>query len=129
MQDENKGQSWYSLGIIWAGAMICIPSLLVGNALITNMSLSKALAVAFVGYAIVVIIMILQGMQSSDLGKPTVHIAGQVFGKKGSRTILSIILAIACLGWFGIQANVCGVASKFISNLSFEYTHSNRFIH
>lgn len=110
MQNENKGQSWYSLGIIWAGAMICIPSLLVGNALITNMSLSKALAVAFVGYAIVVIIMILQGMQSSDLGKPTVHIAGQVFGKKGSRTILSIILAIACLGWFGIQANVCGVA-------------------
>lgn len=110
MQNENKGQSWYSLGIIWAGAMICIPSLLVGNALITNMSLSKALAVAFVGYAIVVIIMILQGMQSSDLGKPTVHIAGQVFGKKGSRTILSIILSIACLGWFGIQANVCGVA-------------------
>lgn len=82
MQNENKGQSWYSLGIIWAGAMICIPSLLVGNALITNMSLSKALAVAFVGYAIVVIIMILQGMQSSDLGKPTVHIAGQVFGKR-----------------------------------------------
>lgn len=110
MQNDNKSQSWYSLGIIWAGAMICIPSLLVGNALITNMSLSKALAVAFVGYAIVVFIMVLQGMQSSDLGKPTVHVAGQVFGKKGSRTILSIILAIACLGWFGIQANVCGVA-------------------
>ncbi|KEK10709.1 cytosine permease [Lysinibacillus sphaericus] len=110
MRNDNNVQSWYSLGIIWAGAMICIPSLLVGNALITSMSLSKALAVAFVGYAIVVFIMILQGMQSSDLGKPTVHVAGQVFGKKGSRTILSIILAIACLGWFGIQANVCGVA-------------------
>ena len=110
MKNDNNVQSWYSLGIIWAGAMICIPSLLVGNALITNMSLPKALAVAFVGYAIVVFIMVLQGMQSSDLAKPTVHIAGQVFGKKGSRTILSIILSIACLGWFGIQANVCGVA-------------------
>lgn len=54
--------------------------------------------------------MILQGIQSSDLGKPTVQVAGQVFGKKGSRTIISIILAIACLGWFGIQANVCGAA-------------------
>ncbi|MFF2177779.1 cytosine permease [Lysinibacillus sp. NPDC058147] len=110
MGEDSKGQSWYSLGIIWAGAMICIPSLLVGNTLISGMSLTKALVVSFVGYAIVVIIMILQGMQSSDLGKPTVHVAGQVFGKKGSRTILSIILAIACLGWFGIQANVCGVA-------------------
>ncbi|QPA60364.1 cytosine permease [Lysinibacillus sphaericus] len=110
MRNDNNVQSWYSLGIIWSGAMICIPSLLVGNTLITSMSLSKALAVAFVGYAIVVFIMVLQGMQSSDLGRPTVHVAGQVFGKKGSRTILSIILAIACLGWFGIQANVCGVA-------------------
>jgi len=110
MKNEGNEQSWYSLGIIWAGAMICIPSLLVGNTLISSMTLPMALAVAFVGYAIVVIIMVLQGMQSSDLGKPTVHIAGQVFGKTGSRTILSIILAIACLGWFGIQANVCGVA-------------------
>ncbi|UZM97167.1 cytosine permease [Lysinibacillus sp. MHQ-1] len=82
MRNDNNVQSWYSLGIIWGGAMICIPSLLVGNTLITSMSLSKALAVAFVGYAIVVFIMVLQGMQSSDLGRPTVHVAGQVFGKK-----------------------------------------------
>lgn len=38
--------------------------------------------------------------------------------QKGSRTILSIILAIACLGWFGIQANVCGAA---LANLLAEY--------
>ncbi|MDH5163194.1 cytosine permease [Heyndrickxia oleronia] len=110
MRNNGEHQSWYSLGIVWAGAMISIPSLLVGNTLISGMSLPKTLFVAFVGYFIVVAIMILQGMQSSDLGKPTVHIAGQVFGKRGSRTILSIILAIACLGWFGIQANVCGAA-------------------
>ncbi|MBO0962094.1 cytosine permease [Neobacillus sp. MM2021_6] len=110
MRSDGEYQSWYSLGIIWAGAMICIPSLLVGNALISGMSLPKALLVTFVGYSIVVILMILQGIQSSDLGKPTVQVAGHVFGKKGSRTILSIILAIACLGWFGIQANVCGAA-------------------
>lgn len=82
MEKDGQSQSWYSLGIIWAGAMICIPSLLVGNTLISGMGLTKALAVSFVGYAIVVIIMIFQGMQSSDLGKPTVHVAGQVFGKK-----------------------------------------------
>jgi cytosine permease len=118
MRNNGEHQSWYSLGIVWAGAMISIPSLLVGNTLISGMSLPKALFVAFVGYFIVVAIMILQGMQSSDLGKPTVHIAGQVFGKKGSRTILSIILAIACLGWFGIQANVCGAA---LANLLANY--------
>lgn len=118
MRNDGKQQSWYSLGIIWAGAMISIPSLLVGNTLISGMSLPMALFVAFVGYFIVVTIMILQGIQSSDLGKPTVHVAGQVFGKKGSRTMLSIILAIACLGWFGIQANVCGAA---LANLLAKY--------
>ncbi|GHH99678.1 cytosine permease [Neobacillus kokaensis] len=110
MGSDRKYQSWFSLGIIWAGALVCIPSLLVGNALISGMSLPKALLATFVGYSIVVLLMILQGIQSSDLGKPAVQVAGQVFGKKGSRTIISIILAIACLGWFGIQANVCGAA-------------------
>lgn len=118
MRNDGEHQSWFSLGIIWAGAMISIPSLLVGNTLISNMGLPKTLFVSFVGYAIVVLIMILQGIQSSDLGKPTVHIAGQVFGKKGSRTILSIILTIACLGWFGIQANVCGAS---LANLLAKY--------
>ncbi len=41
--------------------------------------------------------------------------ASQVFGEQGSKKIISIILAIACLGWFGIQANVCGAAfSQFL---------------
>ena len=108
MKAVKEHQSWFSLGIIWAGAVISIPSLLVGNALIAGMGVSKVLLVTLVGYSIIVLLMILQGIQSTDLGRPTVQVAGQVFGKRGSRTILSIILAIACLGWFGIQANVCG---------------------
>lgn len=110
MKAVKKHQSWFSLGIVWAGAVISIPSLLVGNALVAGMGLSTALLVTLAGYAIIVLLMILQGIQSTDLGKPTVQVAAQVFGKTGSRTILSIILAIACLGWFGIQANVCGAA-------------------
>ncbi len=110
MGNKEKTQSWFTLGIVWAGAMISIPGLLVGNTLITGMSLSKTLTVTLIGYAIIVAIMILQGIQSTDLGKTTVQVASQVFGKTGSRTILSIILTIACLGWFGIQANVCGAA-------------------
>ena len=110
MKAGKEHQSWISLGVIWAGAVISIPSLLVGSTLIAGMGLSKTLLVTLAGYSIIVLLMILQGIQSTDLGRPTVQVAAQVFGKKGSRTILSIILAIACLGWFGIQANVCGAA-------------------
>ncbi|WP_054956551.1 cytosine permease [Paenibacillus dakarensis] len=115
---KDGHQSWFTLGVVWAGAVISIPGLLVGNTLISGMSLSKTLWIAFLGYAIIVALMILQGIQSTDLGKSTVQVAAQVFGKKGSRTILSIILAIACLGWFGIQANVCGAA---LASLLAEY--------
>ncbi|MEK3781788.1 cytosine permease [Paenibacillus sp. FSL K6-1566] len=118
MSNTEKTQSWFTLGIVWAGAMISIPGLLVGNTLITGMSLSQTLVVTLVGYAIIVAIMILQGIQSTELGKSTVQVASQVFGSKGSRTILSIILTIACLGWFGIQANVCGAA---LANLLAEF--------
>ncbi|HEY4432752.1 MAG TPA: cytosine permease [Paenibacillus sp.] len=118
MRKDGEHQSWFTLGMVWAGAVISIPGLLVGNTLISGMSLSKTLLIAFLGYSIIVVLMILQGIQSTDLGKTTVQVAAQVFGKKGSRTILSIILAIACLGWFGIQANVCGAA---LANLLGEY--------
>ena len=118
MKKDGEHQSWFTLGMVWAGAVISIPGLLVGNTLISGMSLSKTLLIAFLGYAIIVVLMILQGIQSTDLSKTTVQVAAQVFGKKGSRTILSIILAIACLGWFGIQANVCGAA---LANLLAEY--------
>ncbi|OOC60432.1 cytosine permease [Paenibacillus ihbetae] len=118
MSNTEKTQSWFTLGIVWAGAMISIPGLLVGNTLITGMSLSQTLVVTLVGYAIIVAIMILQGIQSTELGKSTVQVASQVFGTRGSRTILSIILTIACLGWFGIQANVCGAA---LANLLAEF--------
>lgn len=118
MSNTEKTQSWFTLGIVWAGAMISIPGLLVGNTLITGMSLSQTLVVTLIGYAIIVALMILQGIQSTELGKSTVQVASQVFGSKGSRTILSIILTIACLGWFGIQANVCGAA---LANLLAEF--------
>ncbi|WDH83833.1 cytosine permease [Paenibacillus urinalis] len=118
MKNEKANQSWFTLGIVWAGAMISIPGLLVGNTLITGMSMSKTLLVTLVGYSIIVAIMILQGIQSTDLGKTTVQVASQVFGKRGSRTVLSILLTIACLGWFGIQANVCGAA---LANLLGEF--------
>ncbi|MGL9971987.1 cytosine permease [Enterococcus sp. DIV1420a] len=110
MTDKNKIQPWYSLAFILGGSMVCVPSLLIGSTLVSGMGLKKALLVGLVGYALTVVIMVLQGIQSVDLHKPTVQIAKQVFGEVGSQRIISIILAIACLGWFGIQTNVAGSA-------------------
>ncbi|MCL8496311.1 cytosine permease, partial [Apilactobacillus sp. F1] len=107
---NEQQQSWLSLAFVWAGAMISVPGLIIGGTLVAGMPLWEALLTGFIGYGIIVILMILQGIQSSDLQEPSVKVASQVFGIQGSQKIISIILAIACLGWFGLQANVSGGA-------------------
>jgi cytosine permease len=37
-------------------------------------------------------------------------LASSSFGETGSRVVISFVLGIATLGWFGVQANLCGVA-------------------
>lgn len=122
MGERNEEQSWQSLAFIWIGSMISVPGLLLGGTLIADMPFWLAVTTAAVGYGAVVLFMILQGIQSSDLRLPTVQVASQVFGDQGAQKIIAIILAISCLGWFGIQANVAGVAfTQFLDiyNISF----------
>ncbi|MGM0122826.1 cytosine permease [Enterococcus sp. AZ194] len=119
---QVQTQSWQSLAFVWAGAMICVPSLMIGGTLVSGMSFMESLFVGFIGYALIVLLMVLQGMQGADLHRPTVSMASQVFGKTGSQKVISIILMIACLGWFGIQANVCGQAfTTFLSMYEIQF--------
>ncbi|EGF48440.1 cytosine permease [Lacticaseibacillus rhamnosus MTCC 5462] len=84
--------------------------MILGGSLVSGMSLPVAILTGLAGYGFIVLMMISQGMQSVDQGKPAVVVAQQVFGKVGSSKVISIIIAIAALGWFGIQANVGGLA-------------------
>lgn len=112
---ENR-QSWPSIALIWIGTMICVPALMMGGALITGLNLLHALLAGIIGYTIVIIYMSFQGMQAADLGRPTVSAAIPSFGLSGSRVLISLILGISTLGWFGVQANVCGAAFSSILN-------------
>ena len=105
---KKQNQPWWGLAFVWAGALVSIPSIILGGTLVSSMTFTKTLLTALVGYLLVVIIMIFQGMQSSDLAQPTVKAAEYAFGKKGSQRVISLLITIGCLGWFGIQANVAG---------------------
>jgi len=113
---KDKRQSWPSIALIWIGTMICVPALMMGGALITGLNLVNALLAGVFGYTIVVIFMCFQGMQAADLGRPTVSAAVTSFGFSGSRILISLILAISTIGWFGVQANVCGAAFSSMLN-------------
>lgn len=115
---ESERQSWLSLAMIWTGSMICIPCLMIGGVIGTGLSLGGVVLAVLAGYGIVCVYMCLVGMESCDTGLPTVSMASSVLGRKGAQFIISLMLAIACVGWFGIQSAVCGESfSSMVSGI------------
>lgn len=129
MENENKQeinktveqtQTWGELAVIWAGSAVAVTGFVVGGNLAAGSNFWSAVGMAGIGYAILTILMILQGQQGSDLGRTAVDIASQVFGEEGSRKVISIILVVSCLGWFGIQTNIVGQTfSNFLAEFGF----------
>lgn len=125
MSEKNSGfeikaeqrQSWVSIAMVWAGGMICVPCLMVGGVLsIGGLSIGQMVASILIGYGLICAYMICIGMQACDTGLPVAVMAEGALGKQGARYIISLLLAIACIGWFGIQSATCG--SAFASMLA-----------
>ena len=109
--DESKRQSWLSIAAVWAGGMICVPCLMIGGVLVGGgLSFAQIVLSILLGYGMICAYMIFIGMQACDTGLPVSVMASGALGEKGARYIISAILAIACVGWFGIQSAVCGSA-------------------
>lgn len=131
MEQKNTGfeikadqrQSWTSIAMVWAGGMICVPCLMIGGVLVGGgLSFAQIVASILLGYGMICAYMIFIGMQACDTGLPVSVMASGALGEKGARYIISTILAIACVGWFGIQSAVCGsaFASMGASMLGYE---------
>ena len=105
---EEERQSWVSITMVWIGAMICVPALMIGGMIGAGLSLGAAAFAIIVGYALICVFMSFMGMHACDTGLPTAVMAGGALGELGAKYIISTILAISCVGWFGIQAAVCG---------------------
>ncbi len=117
--NENQGfeikaeqrQSWLSIAAVWAGGMICVPCLMIGGVLSGGgLSFGQIIASILIGYGLICAYMIMIGMQACDTGLPVSVMASGSLGQKGARYVISIILALACIGWFGIQSATCGDA-------------------
>lgn len=109
--NESQRQSWLSIAAVWAGGMICVPCLMIGGVLAGGgLSLGEISASILIGYGLICAYMIFIGMQACDTGLPVSVMASGALGEKGARYIISILLVIACVGWFGIQSATCGSA-------------------
>ncbi|MGL5254498.1 MAG: cytosine permease [Brevinema sp.] len=118
---ENKRVHWINIMFIWLGSMICIPSLLEGGAKVEFLSPGGIFWSSLIGYMILAVIVYFQGSQGADLGLPTDKLAESSFGKKGGSFIVSALIALSLIGWFGIQTAITGKAIAQIlafSNIS-----------
>lgn len=106
--EERK--SWGSVAFIWAGSVVCVPALMVGGFITSGLSFASAALAMLLGYLFCVIIMVFMGMQSTDLGIPVVAAAGGAFGETGARYVVSTIISVCFICWFGFQSAVCGEA-------------------
>ena len=107
----EQRQSWQSIAMVWAGGMICVPCLMVGGVLSQGgLSIGQIVVSILIGYGLICAYMICIGMQACDTGLPVSVMAAGALGEQGSQYVMSLILAIACIGWFGIQSATCGAA-------------------
>ena len=84
----------------------CVGQVLSGGGL----SLSEIVISILIGYGLICVYMIFIGMQACDTGLPVAVMASGALGEKGARYVISTLIAIACIGWFGIQSATCGQA-------------------
>lgn len=115
---ENEQKSWIDVALIQAGVFICVPSLLLGGLLATSMSLGNAIIAGILGYTLSTVIAVATGIIGVDLHVPTCVVTKSSFGETGSRIIVSSVFAVASIGWFAVQNNVCGSAfSSFMETM------------
>ncbi len=113
----EQRQSWGSIAMVWAGGMICVPCLMVSGVLSGGgLSMPEIILSIGIGYGLICAYMIFIGMQACDTGLPVSVMAEGPLGRQGARFVISVLLSIACVGWFGIQSATCG--SAFASMLA-----------
>lgn len=95
---------------LWISMSLCIPTYMLASSLIGGgMNWWQAIVTIFLGNAIVLIPLVLNGHAGTKYGIPFPVFARASFGTKGAN-IAAMLRAIVACGWFGIQTWIGGFA-------------------
>lgn len=113
-------QSLWSITIIRIGALATISQFMLGAALGYGMTFWQAFWATILGSVILQVISFLLGYAGAREGLSTSLISRYTgFGKYGS-SIIGAVIAISCIGWFGVQNSVFaeGIVQAFDGQIS-----------
>ncbi|MBI3295750.1 MAG: NCS1 family nucleobase:cation symporter-1 [Deltaproteobacteria bacterium] len=98
----------WNFAALWISMSLCIPTYMIASSLIEGgMNWWQAVLTVFVGNAIVLVPMVLNGHAGAEYGIPFPVFARASFGVLGAN-IPAILRAIVACGWFGIQTWIGG---------------------
>ena len=106
----NRSWGTWNYAALWISMSLCIPTYMLASSLIQGgMNWWQAILTIFLGNAIVLIPMILNGHAGAKYGIPFPVLARASFGTKGAN-IPAMLRAIVACGWFGIQTWIGGAS-------------------
>jgi NCS1 family nucleobase:cation symporter-1 len=107
---EKRTWDTWNYAALWISMSLCIPTYMLASSLIGGgMNWWEAILTIFLGNAIVLVPMILNGHAGAKYGIPFPVFARASFGVRGAN-IAAMLRAIVACGWFGIQTWIGGFA-------------------
>jgi NCS1 family nucleobase:cation symporter-1 len=106
----SSKRTWgtWNYAALWISMSLCIPTYTMASSMINNgMSWWQAVLTIFLGNAIVLVPMLLNGHAGAKYGIPFPVLARASFGTRGAN-IPAMLRAIVACGWFGIQTWIGG---------------------
>jgi cytosine permease len=104
----EKRKPWIDIAVVWIGVAIVLSALLRGMMVGMGLGSVKSVLTAYVlGEALLVGMMTLTGFMGATSGLSTPLLTRRSFGERGA-LFMSVLLAVAFLGWFGVQAGLFG---------------------
>jgi cytosine permease len=110
-----KRKSWIDIAVVWVGVTIVLSALLRGMMVGMGLgSTGRVLLAYLLGEVLLIGMMALTGYLGARHGLSTPLLVRRPFGEKGA-LLMSFCLAVAFLGWFGVQAGLFAETYKTFS--------------
>jgi cytosine permease len=102
----DQRRSWFDIAVVWIGVAIVLSALLRGMMIGMGLGSVKSVLLAYLfGEVLLIGMMMLTGFIGAKQGLSTPLLARRSFGEQGA-LLISLCLAIAFMGWFGVQAGL-----------------------
>jgi len=103
---EEQKKRWIDMAVVWIGVAVVMSALLRGMMIGLGLgSINRVLLAYGLGELILILIMIFTGYLGARTGLSTPLLASQTFGSRGA-LLISLLLGLAFLGWFAVQAGL-----------------------